>query len=458
MITHSTTYSTANGGSIPQWFYLAPGTYTWRLELWELFACETHVRKTDEETITFYVKHTLTVSNSFGSGTIYIDFQNKSSGSSAKKLTGETLAVGAIDQSSGGIDYIWNSSGINNSQWKRKRKNESSHNGISAFSRNHNYTVQSNDNAADIQASMKAKYNVTFANSFVGINPGGTTLKVNGSNYSSPTAQFQVVQLNNISAEAQPSHVINHIRYFFDKWSDGTQSSSTTFTVNNHTEYKAEYIGRPMKESINLRINDDEPGNDVRLNWDEHPNTGVTKYKIYRAYKGGDHSFSDPELIATRNRGTLSYTDYQFTIGGSNPITVGYDVVPYYSVEGTEALIGVTFTNATRDIIIPKTADTTATTNNNVISDFALSNFPNPFNPSTVINYSIPSAQTVKILIYNILGEKVKELVNSSMEAGSYSVQWNGDNQFGRKVNSGVYFSVLQTQEKRIVKKMILSK
>ncbi|MGD8778682.1 MAG: T9SS type A sorting domain-containing protein, partial [Ignavibacteria bacterium] len=106
---------------------------------------------------------------------------------------------------------------------------------------------------------------------------------------------------------------------------------------------------------------------------------------------------------------------------------------------------------------LPKENDTTAV-ENEIVNGFALANYPNPFNPSTNINFSIPKAQNVKLLIYNLLGEKVKELVNSNMEAGSYTVQWNGDNQSGRKVNSGVYFSVLQTQEKRIVKKMILSK
>jgi len=69
-----------------------------------------------------------------------------------------------------------------------------------------------------------------------------------------------------------------------------------------------------------------------------------------------------------------------------------------------------------------------------------LQNYPNPFNPSTRIQYQVMNSSNVVIKIYDILGNEVKTLINESKPSGSYSVTWDGDNNFGRKVSSGVYF------------------
>src|SRR4030065_2957087 len=80
-------------------------------------------------------------------------------------------------------------------------------------------------------------------------------------------------------------------------------------------------------------------------------------------------------------------------------------------------------------------------------------NYPNPFNPSTIISYSIPRAGLVKIVIYNTLGEVIKEIVNENKEPGYYSVNWNAPN-----LNSGVYFYKLQTDRFVSINKMVLLK
>ena len=78
--------------------------------------------------------------------------------------------------------------------------------------------------------------------------------------------------------------------------------------------------------------------------------------------------------------------------------------------------------------------------NNSVPKEFAVSqNYPNPFNPSTVINYALPKSSLVTIKIYNILGQEVKTLINGQRQPGYYTVQWNGDNNSGRTVASGMY-------------------
>jgi photosystem II stability/assembly factor-like uncharacterized protein len=72
---------------------------------------------------------------------------------------------------------------------------------------------------------------------------------------------------------------------------------------------------------------------------------------------------------------------------------------------------------------------------------FALSqNYPNPFNPTTKITYDLPEQATVVLKIYNVLGQEVALLANTEQAAGSYNVTWDGRNDFGTQVSSGVYF------------------
>jgi predicted amidohydrolase YtcJ len=80
-------------------------------------------------------------------------------------------------------------------------------------------------------------------------------------------------------------------------------------------------------------------------------------------------------------------------------------------------------------------------------------NYPNPFNPTTTIKYGIPERSRVKLVIYNILGELVRELVNKEQEVGYYEVELNASS-----ISSGVYFYRLQAAEFVDTKKMVLLK
>jgi FlgD Ig-like domain len=85
-------------------------------------------------------------------------------------------------------------------------------------------------------------------------------------------------------------------------------------------------------------------------------------------------------------------------------------------------------------------------------------NYPNPFNPSTNISYSIPDQDFVKLDIYNITGELVKNLVDENQTAGTHQVIWDGKNTFGRQVSSGVYFYRIISRKYNSIKKMIMLK
>ncbi len=95
----------------------------------------------------------------------------------------------------------------------------------------------------------------------------------------------------------------------------------------------------------------------------------------------------------------------------------------------------------------------------NIPEEFALhNNYPNPFNPVTTIRYDIPEQADVEITIHNLLGQMVKTLVNETMNPGKYSVIWDGTNNAGMPLSSGVYIYRLVTQEFSQSKKLILLK
>ena len=96
--------------------------------------------------------------------------------------------------------------------------------------------------------------------------------------------------------------------------------------------------------------------------------------------------------------------------------------------------------------------------NQNVITnEFILhQNYPNPFNPSTVIHYTVPIASVVEVTVYNIFGQEVKTIINEFKIAGSYRVTWDGRNNFGNNVSSGIYIYKLQSVNQLRMKKMIL--
>ena len=85
-------------------------------------------------------------------------------------------------------------------------------------------------------------------------------------------------------------------------------------------------------------------------------------------------------------------------------------------------------------------------------------NYPNPFNPSTTIEYSLPARSEVTLTVFNSLGQKVAILVNEEKPAGTYQVHWNGRDEEGHEVASGVYLYRLMAGEEVLTRKMTLVK
>ncbi len=85
-------------------------------------------------------------------------------------------------------------------------------------------------------------------------------------------------------------------------------------------------------------------------------------------------------------------------------------------------------------------------------------NYPNPFNPTTNINFSIPSTEHVTLEIINVLGQKVKTLIDEELSSGNHTVEWNSTNESGERVTSGMYFYRLTAGDNVTSKKMTLLK
>ena len=98
---------------------------------------------------------------------------------------------------------------------------------------------------------------------------------------------------------------------------------------------------------------------------------------------------------------------------------------------------------------------------NNIPQDFELfANYPNPFNSSTTISYSITKTvySNTKLILYNVLGEIVREYKNLPTGAGTHQIAWDGQDENGRSVVSGLYFYRLRANNKLKIKKMLFCK
>ncbi|MBK6504145.1 MAG: Omp28-related outer membrane protein [Ignavibacteria bacterium] len=102
----------------------------------------------------------------------------------------------------------------------------------------------------------------------------------------------------------------------------------------------------------------------------------------------------------------------------------------------------------------PVTGATGINNNNMIVDNYALSqNYPNPFNPSTTFTFSVPKSGNVSLKFYDALGSEVATYVDGFINAGSYSVEFDGS-----KLASGIYFYKLQAGDFSATKKMVLSK
>jgi hypothetical protein len=195
----------------------------------------------------------------------------------------------------------------------------------------------------------------------------------------------------------------------------------------------------------------------IHLNWpnfaESWPN--FAGYQIYRAIINPDTTY---ELIATLPPGSLQYDDttallgfnyYYYLVtfddGSTNNIQPGVPLVSskFYTMTNLPSYLGA---NAIGN-----------GENTQHAGSYRLEqNYPNPFNPTTQISYTIPKTNRVDLSIYDLLGRRVRTLVHRVQNSGSYTVEWDGKNDFGTQVASGIYVYSLTAGKFKQSRRMIL--
>jgi len=154
----------------------------------------------------------------------------------------------------------------------------------------------------------------------------------------------------------------------------------------------------------------------------------------------------------------------RLTVLGIDAIPAGMQVCLIYNVGQTVHLedgVEVSIPNdvSSAQLVVGKDLYISNQISKVIPEDFALSqNFPNPFNPSTTLRFALPKALHVELAVYNMLGQKVATVVDGHMGAGHHAVVWEGRNETGQQVASGVYFYRLQAGDFSQTKKMMLLK
>jgi hypothetical protein len=341
--------------------------------------------------------------------------------------------------------YIFNDTeaALNKSEWKVINPGYGS--AVKCTTAQYNFqattTLFTSDNPI-IEAQLRRYNTATFENDFSGTSSGGDMI-IQSISYSLPQSPFPVVQGNQITAMAYNIQTIDGIEYTFNEWSDGSTSLLKTFTVPLteplNTTYTVEYTGKPAFDSqesgLSFNSYSSKPGADnrVKLSWNEHSNTAVTKYGIWRKGKDGSGNDFNDGKIAEVNRGTTTYTDGDYLLtDGWTDATLQYAVTAYYSTEGTWSDLDYKTTYAEENAATKRMGN--GETALNVIKEYSISNYPNPYNPTTNIYYQLPVTGHVTIKVYDMLGREVTELVNSVKAPGRYDVQFDAGN-----LSSGTY-------------------
>ena len=197
------------------------------------------------------------------------------------------------------------------------------------------------------------------------------------------------------------------------------------------------YLGRAWQaKPRTVFINTYEPSVIDSLGWNQQPiNTGITPalYGVYMGKGPGYNATGHAQGIGSILTDTEAkeYTIENIFAKNSNP-GLGYDWIPQSPVTSIED-----------DNYINQIPD----------SYQLFQNFPNPFNPTTVIRFSIPQEAHVNLRIYNILGQEVVTLIDKSMKPGVYNYNFNASG-----LSSGVYFYSISAGDYKTTKKMLLLK
>jgi GH35 family endo-1,4-beta-xylanase len=204
---------------------------------------------------------------------------------------------------------------------------------------------------------------------------------------------------------------------------------------------------------IGVNLSDDETpvpeGGRVKVKW--NISEGTEGGGNYTLKFGWVRNLEETAFRTDRENNAYIFNLTDTTEAGSGPYTRQFSIQPYTVSRGGITELG--------PFGVGKFGEVTGVEENveNIPQNFILKqNYPNPFNPATTIQYSLAKAINVSIIIYNILGVKIRTLINSFQTSGEHSVEWNAKDDDNNSVSSGIYIYKLEAGDVNLLKKMIL--
>ena len=219
-------------------------------------------------------------------------------------------------------------------------------------------------------------------------------------------------------------------------------------TVVTPTHFEFEKTGLPYAIVISGVVEEMAPGDEIAV-FDGELCVGAVvvpeAYPVVMAAWEGNDAF---KLTGFRESNDISFKIWRSADSTKHGITALFD---------TEA--EAKFKGAAMTVVRLQKIDDSGIDNSILPTVFALEqNYPNPFNPETTIRYQLPQKADVSLVVYNMLGQEIKQLVRETAPAGFYTAQWDGTNQRGLTVESGLYFVRMKAGDYVKTHKMIMVK
>lgn len=266
-------------------------------------------------------------------------------------------------------------------------------------------------------------------------------------------------------------HIVNHKRYF--EWQDGW-SDSFSFTSDEfvHQRIAANsndiYVVWNNASTIKLRQRDYAPlapqnlsviasgNNHPLLSWNANNEADLDEYNIYKNRNDG---WGWQLLNSTSATSYEDVSEIVYGGDGGKAQTINYKITAIDLEENESG-----YSNTVEIEVVPKPGYGPGIllsdgTGSNLPQMLQLEhNYPNPFNPATTIQFALSEDGQVELVVYDLRGQRISTLVNGYMEAGYHRATWNGIDQKGKPVSSGIYIYELKAGGQRLVKKMMLIK
>lgn len=344
-------------------------------------------------------------------------------------------------------NYVLINSGSELKIWEIKQKNPPTNvtNGFQYYNTNNLQVSSTNNNPKLIWETNPDYQNITGYIIYRAYTPGDDLANetdfqeianVTSTNLNFSDQAVYELETNNFTDHSTITYKIkafNGSNYLF---------SSNQVSVHGYTDWS--------KTLICTTVN-----NHPKLIWgnytDNIGNTTVNSYKIYKQRGGGNYT-----LIGTTLSKVTSFVDlseYLYSVGNTKTY-VSYYVTAIYGDQSTESNPSNSVSKAVNEWMNKQISQEDKKDKDGF--SFSLSqNTPNPFNPTTTINYQIPTNNLVTLKVYDVLGNEVSTLVNEWQDAGSYNAQFTTS---GKQLASGMYFYTLTAGKFTDTKKFILLK